>query len=249
MRLDLWAGAEIGKRENQEDWHDVRKLPGDDGVLYVVADGMGGHQAGEVASRLAGSAFVERFLREGGTSVPARLMAAVQAANEAVSERIRLEPKLDGMGTTLLAACAHNGQLYWVSVGDSRLLHFSGGKLSALNADHSYGAWLDAEAAAGRLDPKWTASHPDRHSLMSCITGDAIELVEVSEKPVGLAPGDVVLAASDGIDTLRPDRLEALMSSAAEHSAAQTGRILMEAVGDAGYRHQDNTTLIVMKVG
>ena len=248
MLLDIWSGATLGQRENQEDWHAIRQLPDEGGLLFVVADGMGGHAAGEIASQTAGSSFVKSFASRAEEPAPARLFSAAQDANRAIAELVQQDPSLDGMGTTLLAGWLVDSQLYWVSIGDSRLFRAMQGKMVTLNADHSYGAWLDAEANAGRLDPQKAASNPDRSALLSCVTGDEINQVEVSQLPLKLAPGDTVLAASDGIDTLAQERIRCIVGDVSNGDASGIGKSLMDAIDDEGHRHQDNTTLIVLRL-
>lgn len=243
MALDVWAGAAIGRRENQEDWHSVRDIG--DGVLIVVADGMGGHAAGEVASSTAGEAFVDSFAADSGQPVTERLMQAAQAANLAVANRIAEAPELDGMGTTLIAAVLDGRSLSWISIGDSLLFLVSQGTVRRLNADHSYGAFLDRQAAEGRISTEAAANDPDRHALMSCVMGKEIELVEVTETPLQLDAGDMLIAASDGIETLTLEDIGELARRSSA-GAADLGEALFGRIAQIDKRHQDNTTIVAV---
>lgn len=246
MPIDVWAGAAIGRRENQEDWHSVKQL--DDGsVLAVVADGMGGHAAGEIASASAGEAFVQSFLETGGQPITERLMLAAQAGNAAVADQIVAQPELDGMGTTLLAAHLAGRSLSWISIGDSGLLLLAQDGAHRLNAVHSYGAFLDRQAAEGRIPAEDAAADPDRHALMSCVMGKEIDLVEVTEIPIELGPNDILIAASDGLETLS---LDDILSSArqAGPDAADIGNALFARIATADKRSQDNTTIVVVRM-
>lgn len=247
MALDVWAGAAIGRRENQEDWHSVRELGDGSGILIVVADGMGGHAAGEVASSTAGEAFVESFAGNSGQPVTERLMQAAQAANLAIADRIAEEPELDGMGTTLVAALFTGRSLSWVSIGDSLLFLVSQGAVRRLNADHSYGAFLDRQAAEGRISAEAAANDPDRHALMSCVMGKEIDLVEVTEAPLDLGQDDILIAASDGIETLSLEDIGAMARSADGGTVARLGEALFDRIAQIDRRHQDNTTIVTVR--
>ena len=137
----------LGKRDNQEDSFKLvfqdEKDPGSD-ILMIVADGMGGHAGGEVASKLGCRVFSSNFVSHATATRPRpRLEQSLHAANAAVADKIAQNPDLRGMGCTLIAALKIDDRLSWVSVGDSILFLFRDGKLSRLNVDHSvYGELL-----------------------------------------------------------------------------------------------------------
>ena len=138
-RLRRAAEQLLGAREVQEDdfgFIDGATLdPGGQHPVVVVADGMGGHASGEIASRLAVRAFVEAYGTEGRPSD--RLRTGLDHANRAIDDAIRENLSLGGMGTTLVAAAVTTDGLEWVSVGDSPLLIYRDGRLKRLNEDHS----------------------------------------------------------------------------------------------------------------
>ncbi|MEZ0003225.1 PP2C family protein-serine/threonine phosphatase [Sinorhizobium fredii] len=245
MGIDIWSGALLGRRKNQEDWAGAIALAQQEAIM-LVADGMGGHIAGEIASRTAGMSFLDHFVKADGSAIPERLMDSLAAANNAVAERIRMEPRLNGMGTTLLAVYVNDHALYWSSVGDCRLWRFSGSTLTKLNADHSYGAWLDKEAEAGRIDTSTARSASGRNSLMSAIVGESIEMIEISNRPLHLSPNDMLLLASDGIDTLTDEDLRRILSSSVHLKARETGQNILNSVAARNCEHQDNTTIVVV---
>lgn len=247
MRLDLWSGDQIGRRELQEDWKAIARTK-QGAILMVVADGMGGHVGGEIASRTVGSAFVDNFLNSDDGEVSQRLLQSLTAANNAIAAEIVENPELSGMGTTLLAVLINGMELYWLSVGDCRLWRFAKGVLTKINADHSYGAWLDAEANAGRLSHEEARQSPDRHALRSVIEGAEVELIELSNKPLTLRIGDVVLLASDGVDTLEEAAICEICCNARNDTAARIGNAIAAAINDAQRPHQDNMTLVIGRV-
>ncbi|MBY5918458.1 serine/threonine-protein phosphatase [Rhizobium leguminosarum] len=246
MPLDIWMGASIGRRENQEDWAGIAAL-GESDAICVVADGMGGHAAGEVASQVVGTTFLEHFTTA-QLSTEDRFMQSLRAANDALAARIQGAPELSGMGTTLIAAEITGDRLFWCSVGDSRLRLFRNGTMIRLNADHSYGAWLDKEAHAGRITVEAAANSPDRNSLLSVVGGEAIDMVELVSEGLPLFAGDTLVIASDGLDSLSDHRMLAILSGNREENAKTVGQSFLEAVEAEQRRYQDNTTLIVVRL-
>lgn len=188
----------IGCRDKQEDSYRVKYFP--DGLLVVVADGMGGHHNGELASAEAVRAFEASFaeLTMEARPVAERLMTALNVANEAVGRAFADRGNLGG--TTLVAAFIGQGVIRWVSVGDSPLLLWRGGRLLRLNADHSLRAVLMEYVSAG------TMSHSDAmrggHQLRSALTGAGMALVDAPATPKPLLPGDRIIVATDGVDDL-----------------------------------------------
>lgn len=232
---------------NSADWTaDLPTLPEGE-VIAVLGDGMGGHVGGATASRLAADCFLAAFLRS-DLATPDRLLAALDTANHALADKVAARPMFRGMGTTLIGAFVRDGALSWVSVGDSALFLWRRGELARLNEDHSMAPEIDRLVAAGRLTEEEAAADPRRHYLRAAVTGDEIELTDVSLKPLALADGDLVLLASDGIHTFDDHQVAAIIG---EHITAGPDRVaaaLIQAIDDAGARHQDNTTVIAIAV-
>jgi protein phosphatase len=251
--------ASQGARPYQEDSAAV--WPGGDGhepveaapppegtsLVAVLADGMGGHAGGALASSTICSVVIEHFARASGPG-KSRLAPALAAANDAVRARVRANPALAGMGATLVATSIGTAGLSWISVGDSPMYLFRGDELVQLNADHSLAPVIDRLVAQGRMSADQARNDPRRHFLRSAVTGEEIELVDEPERPLTLAAGDVVLIASDGIHTLEPDDIRRLISVNAAAGADAIAAALVDAVDGAGAPHQDNTTVIAVTV-
>lgn len=246
--MDCWIGSIVGTRDNQEDWSGLEYSSEAGAITMVLADGMGGHVSGEIASRTSGETFIDAFKAQSEASIGERLVEALSRANARLSEMIAEDPTLEGMGTTFLAVHIQDGLAHWLSVGDSLLWLFRAGELRRLNSDHSYGTFLDKEAEKGNISVHEARTNPERHALMSAVMGDTIEMVEVSDVGLGLETGDVLLLASDGLETLGPALLASLLSSHAGTSAERIGRVLLDEVQDAGLSNQDNTTVLVVRV-
>jgi PPM family protein phosphatase len=215
-------------------------------VLAVLADGMGGHAGGALASSIACEEFLANFARERG-SARQRLLGALNAANAAIGAKVAETPMLSGMGCTLVGASFGREGVEWVSVGDSPLLLFRRGEIAALNEDHSLAPELDRQAAAGKITFEEARRDPRRHMLRSAVTGDDIELVDISRRALPLAAGDYVILASDGIHTLSSSELERIVAASAEEGAQAVANAIIRAVEVARAPHQDNATVVVVR--
>jgi protein phosphatase len=235
--------ADRGARSYQEDAAAVRPYVG--GLAAVLADGMGGHAGGAVASEVASTGFLGALLAATGDEPP-RLAEALDLANIALAERAAGRPELRGMGCTLVGANFGPAGLEWISVGDSPLYLVRGGGIRRLNEDHSLAPELDRMAALGRMSWDMAKIDPRRHVLRSALMGGEIELIDRSQAPLALEPGDVVILASDGIHTVTEAEIARLIGAAEAPEVA--AEALIAAVAAAGDPHQDNVTLVVVRV-
>ncbi|MDE2410285.1 MAG: serine/threonine-protein phosphatase [Sphingomonadales bacterium] len=247
MRYEMSGGAIVGAREDQQDCA-ARVLTADGDALLVVADGMGGHVGGEIASGLAVEAFVAHFEHYTRGPLPKRLEIALAMANQALAALVRVELELDGMGTTLLAAHLGADGLHWTSVGDSPLLLVRDGLIARLNQDHSMVPVIERLVTAGRLTRAEADSHPERSALLSVLTGlNTPDIIDSPAAPFPLREGDWIIAASDGILTLALPEIARLAIDAT--SADTLVAALLGAVTARGQLHQDNATVEVVRVG
>jgi protein phosphatase len=227
-----WAGAtHVGRvRTNNEDFFE----PTTDGVssgpvVVAVADGMGGHVAGEVASRLA----IDAAMEADGNSLD-----RVLAGNTRVVEAVVADPSLAGMGTTLtLVALSAEGELDLAHIGDSRAYRLREGELEQITSDHTLVAELVAE---GRLDPKEVRAHPQRNLLTRVIgMGKKIEIDQMTDRALS---GDRLLLCSDGLTAMVDDpEIAQLLSRDTPEEAVWA---LIEAANNAG--GEDNITVVVV---
>jgi serine/threonine protein phosphatase PrpC len=216
-------------------------------LLAVLADGMGGHAGGAIASRIACETFVRAYA-EGRGSVPKRLRFALEAANAGIARAAASDPGLRGMGTTLVGAAFGPEGLHWVSVGDSPLHLFRRGEVSLLNEDHSLAPLLDQLAIEGEITFEQARHDPRRHRLRSALTGDELDLVDESRRPLALLSGDCVILASDGINTLEHSGIARIVASHCEHGPDAVAAALVHAVEDASDPHQDNATVVIVRM-
>ena len=238
-----------GERDYQEDACEM--LNGIDGLddhrLLVVADGMGGHAGGEVASDTVVNAFLENYPKFSG-SPPDRLHSCLEAANEAIAAAVVERPELNGMGSTVVAAAISGRELYWVSVGDSPMWIFRKSRLKRINADHSMVPELERMMKDGYLTEEQVANDSRRHMLRSAIMGKDIPLRDNPKGPKMLEPGDWLLLASDGVMVLDEGKIAKTIGDACAADAQDVAAALIQAVEDARHPHQDNTTVSLYAV-
>jgi protein phosphatase len=219
-----------GARPYQEDSLAVKQLA-DGSVLAVLADGMGGHAGGAVASRIAVDAAVA------SVEMGASLAAALQAANRTVGEKAAGDPNLANMGATFVAVTVNGDGMRWISVGDSPLYLVSDGRIERLNADHSMAPQIDAMVARGLLSARQAENHPGRHTLREAVMGRPLNLIDEGSRR--LAAGARLLLCSDGVQSLDDVAIAA--------GSGGTVRALIEAVLAVGAPHQDNVTVIKLE--
>jgi protein phosphatase len=224
------GGQHQGARPYQEDSWALRSL-GDGSVLAVVADGMGGHAGGAVASKVAVEAFVHAIEQGGG------LPDGLQEANEAVGRTAAGKAELAGMGATLVAAQVRGDEVRWISVGDSPFFLVSTGQIERLNADHSMAPQIDALVMRGMLTAEEAEHHPARHTLREAVMGQPLSLIDKGSRKLG--PDVKLLLCSDGVQSLSETEIAA--------SAIQPVEGLIRAVLAVAKEHQDNVTVVKLE--
>jgi protein phosphatase len=232
MELSAGAFSDSGRlRDNNEDAYVVDERL----TLFAIADGMGGHLGGEVASWTAIEALRAAVANRRAINV------AITEANDAVRERASGDPNLTGMGTTMTAVVIAGGRLLLVGhVGDSRAYHLHDGSLRRVTDDHSLVEELVRE---GRLTPEQAESHPQRAVVTRALGVD--EEVNVDLFTVEVAAGDRLILCSDGLTTMVRER-DVERIAAAGNDAQRTAEALVDAANEAG--GADNTTVIVLDV-
>lgn len=213
--------------------------------MVVVCDGMGGHDAGALASSTAVKSFIEAFEESAETesSLTWRLHEALQLANDAVG---KLYEGTDTYGgTTLLAVFAGRGVLRWVSVGDSGLFLWRQGTLRRLNEDHSMRAVYERFVCPGGMTRREALE--GGHVLRSALTGEDMPLIDAHERPFPILPGDRFIMGTDGLEMLVSQGF--LPSSVRRILADRSGSLaaaLVQACVDLHDEHADNVTVVTM---
>lgn len=205
--------------------------------LYAVADGLGGHDAGEVASHIAIESLLDSAPREADATGLAR---AVRAANEAVIAAVTEGLGRDGMGTTMTAAMVAGTRIVIAHVGDSRAYLLRDGRLEKLTQDHSMVADM---VRSGTITEQQARVHPNRSVITRALGSDPG--LQVDSFEVAASPGDRLLLCSDGLHGMITDaEIERLLSAYSD--PAVSARALGDAALDAG--GQDNVTTVVVDI-
>ena len=235
MRISDSAGkTDAGRKRRRNEDAFVLEPP-----LFAVADGMGGAQAGEVASRLAAAAFRE-FHEADELEPEERVAAIIQEANQRIYDRARSDAQVSGMGTTITAALLTDAGVAIGHVGDSRAYRLRQRALEQLTEDHSLVADL---VRSGRLKPEEADTHPQRSVITRALGTDPA--VDVDTFSVPAEPGDVFLLCSDGLTTMVGDE-EIVETIGKSSTLEQATKALVKAANRAG--GEDNVTVVLFSL-
>lgn len=229
----VWAaGSHKGMvRDNNEDTvYPTSSGASEDEALLIVADGMGGHVAGEVASRIATNA---------AASTDVGAADRVAAGNRAIREEVARDPNLEGMGTTMTLLEIDGDKATLGHVGDSRGYLLRDGELRQLTADHTVAAEY---VALGQLDPEDASNHPQRHMLTRTL--GLTRFVDIDSEVVEVRDGDRILLCSDGLTEMVSDETIARILS--KGAPDETVWALIEKANEAG--GVDNISVVVVDV-
>jgi protein phosphatase len=253
LPLSAFGWTDVGrKRTSNEDFYAVDE-PNE---LFVLADGMGGHNSGEVASRLAVqhlTSFLTDLARRPGfqfsREVPPcddrdqrRVHAAIQYANERVYIESMKDRRFDGMGTTLLVAWGAGERIVLAHVGDSRIYRLRGGQLTQVTKDHS---WLNHMVQTGQMTREAASSAKGKNVIMRAVGLKGSVLPDVQS--VERVAGDLYLFCSDGLTDLVEDWILRDVLDGEGDDLYTAARALVKLANDYGGR--DNCTVILLKVG
>ncbi len=253
VRIRAYGLSDVGRvRSLNEDSFTIEPELG----LYLVADGMGGHGHGDVASRLAVDA-IRDSLRQGldrggwqaalgrlggeGVEVDSRLLErALVQANERLLGAVERRPELAGMGTTVVALVGREGCAAVAHVGDSRAYRLRAGRLEPLTHDHT---WVAEQVSAGNLSEDQARDHPFKSVVTRALGGDAEVTVEAVE--IDLAAGDLYLLCSDGLTGMVSDeRIHQRLASSRSLTSLCNG-LVADALKAGG---KDNITAVALAV-
>jgi serine/threonine protein phosphatase PrpC len=246
-RVKFVARSEIGHaRENNEDKFDFYEpdeepLLAARGSVYLVCDGMGGHNAGQIASELAAKQFLHAYYHLGGTAQEAARHAILQA-HHYIAEMASKIPSRYGMGTTLTALILKQDEGILAHVGDSRCYRLREGAFEQLSRDHTLVAHL---AAQGILTPEQAKYHPQRNVIRQAVgVADPSEPLEPDIETFALQAGDLYLLCSDGLTDMVDDaEIEAILRDEPPTRAAW--RLVDRALANGG---RDNITVALVRV-
>jgi len=246
---EVGSSSIMGTRKYQQDY--ACFYIGEKEVLAVVCDGMGGLEGGERASKTAVQQILADYRQRGETgSAPDFLSEEAQRMNQAVCSLKNKKGQPLKAGTTLVAACFQENQMYWVSVGDSRIYLIRGNQIRSVNREHNYRLTLRTQLEQGAItqeDYDREERTPQADALISFLGMEQLTLVDGNRIPLLLEPGDMVMLCSDGVyKSLNESQVCAMvqdndldMDIAADRTTAMALRY--------GVRGQDNTTVLLIR--
>ena len=253
-RYDVASGISQGARDYQEDAITADFPVGAEAGFVVLADGMGGHAAGDVASKIILTEVFSELkfhfadVAAFETRAPEILRNVADLANETLRQHTRSHPETDGMGATLVVPALVENRLWWISIGDSPLFLYRNGRLSQLNEDHSMAPQIDFMVQTGLLDPEAAVNHPDRNCLLSVLMGSKIAKIDCPAKPHELQAGDIVICSSDGLQFLTNAQIEKVLGKYRKTRSTEIAERLLAELVRLDDPDQDNISFTVIKV-
>lgn len=239
--MKTFSMTHIGRRRetNQDDMYTSEQAIGSLPNLFLVADGMGGHAAGDFASRYT----IEKIVEHIGTSAykepVAILKEAVQCANEELIGVAEREPEKQGMGTTIVASTIIDQRMYTANVGDSRLYVVNGQGITQITRDHSL---VEEMVRLGEMDKADAKYHPDKNIITRAI--GVMPEVSVDFFETTLEAGDIVLMCTDGLTNMVDDE-DIKRIVLAQRDMVERAEKLVEAANENGGR--DNITVVLIE--
>lgn len=238
-----FASSDIGKaREINQDYYSIPK-PEDSLQLFILADGMGGYNGGEIASSLAtasAKSYIENNfdkIEHNKEAILELIKNAIEYANMVVFEKSKQEPNLEGMGTTLDICFIYNNKVYVGHVGDSRIYRIRGEIIRKLTKDHSYVQQLVED---GKITREEAEHHPKKNMLLKALGCTA--MVEPDLRARNIETGDILLMCSDGLTNMVEEKEIYRVVRENPETAAQ---VLVELANVAG--GYDNITVVIIK--
>lgn len=240
--IDIGNGTDVGKvREKNEDYLESFESPF--GYVFVVCDGMGGHTAGEVASRLAVATIKENILNnpQGITSTKQIIIDSINLANHRIIEKWTDEPELKGMGTTVVVLIVKTNIAYYAHVGDSRMYMIRNSHIYQMTRDHSF---VQTLVDGGLISYEESETHPRKNEIMQALGITTDIKVDINNIGLNLYKNDTFILCSDGLSGLiKDEEIQRIVNTNDPQEAAL--KLISTANNNGGF---DNITVQVVKV-
>ena len=242
--MESFAITDIGsRREVNQDYvycndNPVGLLPN----LYIVADGMGGHKAGDFASRFSVNEFEKEIKEQNARTIIGSMEGAIRLVNERLLKEAAAEPDYEGMGTTFVAACIQESRLYILNIGDSRLyvLHETG-TIRQITQDHSL---VEDKIRRGEIERKDAKNHPEKNVITRALGAAEKAIPDFFE--VDLEAGDYILLCSDGLTNMVEDAIIKDFVLNQETAIQEKAETLIKLANENGGR--DNISLVLVHI-
>lgn len=238
--LKTFSITDIGKKRklNQDYVYTSERPVGNLPNVFIVADGMGGHNAGDYASKFTVETIVGEIVNLSEKNPEQILKKAIEVANDKVLRMANENPDLEGMGTTVVAATCIGEELHVANVGDSRL-YVIGEKITQVTRDHSL---VEEMIRMGGIDRATARNHPDKNIITRAIGAE--ESIDIDFFHVGLSKGDIVLMCSDGLTNMLEDE-EIRMILNGQRDIVEKAEQLVKAANNNGGK--DNIAVVLIE--
>lgn len=237
--MKTFSITDIGmRRKMNQDYFYTSEMPvGNLPNLFIVADGMGGHNAGEYASRHAVETIVSVAEASSSTQPASILEEAIKTANEALRRKAAEDISMKGMGTTVVAATIFGHKMYVANVGDSRL-YLVNRDMKQITRDHSF---VEEMVRRGELDKETAREHPDKNIITRAV--GATDEIEIDFFETEITSGDEILLCSDGLTNMVEDRDIRTIIKGQRDAAEKAEKLILAANQNGG---KDNITVVVI---
>ncbi len=241
--IKTFSVTNIGRRRklNQDYVYTSETPVGQLPNLFIVADGMGGHKAGDYASKLAVTTMVDEIRVFAGKEPEAVLRMAVEKANAMVKGSAEKSPELEGMGTTVVAASCEGRRLSVANVGDSRLYVVGSREIRQITRDHS---WVEDMVRSGGMGREEARNHPDKNIITRAVGAE--ETVKTDFFSVELKEGDMILMCTDGLTNMLNDEEIRMVLDGARDIVEKAEELVRRANENGG---RDNISVVLIEPG
>jgi serine/threonine protein phosphatase PrpC len=251
---DIACGQFQGARKSQQDAVGAFSDPITNVSIIGLSDGIGGAGFGHLASRLILRTALESLKAQVGEIAaapdhsPEILRKAAFAANRKLARYVADNPDKKGMGGTLVLCAIVAKKIYWLSVGDSLIYRFGKGGLTRLSADHSLATGIDNLASLGQIDPRIAKKMASRNTLTSALLGEELKKIDCPAQGAVLSKGDIIVVASDGIQTLAESEIsDFILNSKTQGVAGQVSSLIQEVESMDAFG-QDNLAICIAAI-
>jgi protein phosphatase len=243
MKIHFYGKSDIGRvRSTNEDCFSSKKIS-DTEYLFIIADGMGGHQAGEVASKLGTDTFVREYKksRKKKTGIEESMVHSLKKSNASILKRSLTDPMKRGMGTTFTAMVIADKKATIVHVGDSRIYLIRGNKIKKITTDHTF---VEKMLLEGRINEQEARDHPQKNILYQSLGAREIFSPEII-RDTEIKRGDIITMCSDGLNNMVDD--QEIKKYAQQHDPEDAVNELIRRANEKG--GNDNITVQIIQTG
>lgn len=247
--INMGISSIIGTRDNQQD--SVFGQVGENTSIAIVCDGMGGLNGGERASQTALKILAEDFFSADNIeNIPEFFEKEAYKMDEEVYELKDEEGELLNAGTTVVAVVIKNNQVYWLSVGDSKIYIIRENEIIPVNREHNYRLLLDERLKNGEIDEEiYKIEEKQAEALISYIGIGNLKLMDINKKPFELIENDIILLCSDGLYKRLSDNEIIELIKYEEPDMKRAAKRLTDIVMKRTVKSQDNTSIVLMQYG